>query len=412
MGEQLISDSKMALEGIRVIDWTQFAAGAATSNLLGALGAEVIHVEALSVGDGGRGVIRLYGVNCVLEGSRTVTFENWNRNKKSLAINLKHETGRQILYELVKKSDVFVTSFLENRVREFKLDYETLCQYNPRIIYGEVNLYGCRGPDCGGPGWDSLGQARSGIMTCIGESRETPMYITGAPADMVSAAALGYGIVVALLARERLGISQKISVSQLGAMIAIAEGTSLGVYLLTGKEPNLHVRNETSNPLDNLYKCKDGRWICLCAYQETYFPRVAKMIGIPELFEDPRFTDMHKREQNNKELISILDSVFIKKTASEWQEIAKKETVPLSIVNRLSDLAADPQVLANDYIIEADHPIYGRHRFPGYPFELSKTPAKLRSFAPECGQHTEEILTEICGYSWDKIEKFRNEGVI
>lgn len=408
---QNILSGKGALEGIRVVDWTQHIASSA-ANLLAALGAEVIHVERLGVGDPIRGVLRWAGLDYKLPGGRNVITEIFNRNKKSLAINLHLERGREIMYRLMSKSDVFVTNYNQNRINEFKLDYGTLKKYNDKLIYASATLYGPKGPDCDTSGFDFLGQARSGITSILGKEGDVP--VPGPPniSDQVTGVALGYGIVVALLAKERLGIAQEVNVSQLGAMISIVEETALGNVLFCGREQERFVRKERRNPISNCYKCKDGRWIFITMIYDEHMPLLSEMIDMPELAKDARFSSISAREENRHALIAILDDVFSTKTADEWQEIARKYRAPLTIANQLKDLETDPQVLANGYIVEYDHPVLGRTKYAGYPFHLSETPAICKSPAPEVGQHTEEIIIDVCGYSWTDIQELQNKGVI
>ena len=409
---QNILGGKGALEGIRVVDWTQFMAGPSATKLLGALGAEVIHIERLGFGDSMRGTSRWAGLDYTLPGGRNVQMEIFNRNKKGLALNLQHERGKEIMYRLVSKSDVFVTNYHRDRINEFKLDYETLKKYNKRLIYAFATLYGTKGPDIDTPGFDFLGQARSGITSILGEEGGVP--VPGPPniSDQITGVALSSGILVALLARERLGIVQEVNVSQLGAMISIVEESALGNVLFCGREQEKFDRKNRRNPTSNCFKCKDGRWIFITMLFNEQMSLLCKMTGMPALAEDVRFSSISAREENRHALIAILDDVFSTKTAAEWQEIARQHRAPLTIANKLIDLESDPQVLANDYIVEYDHPVLGRTKYAGYPFHLSETPVIDTLPTPEVGQHTEEIMIDVCGYSWSDIQELQNEGVI
>jgi crotonobetainyl-CoA:carnitine CoA-transferase CaiB-like acyl-CoA transferase len=403
---------KGALDGIRVVDWTQMIAGPWATGLLAALGADVIHVERLGVGDPMRGVLGWAGVDWRLAGGRNVPTEVFNQNKKSLAINLKTERGRGIIYRLVERSDVFVTSFNPSRVEEYGLGPDILKKYNPKLIYASTSLFGPEGLDSNVPGYDFLGQARSGVMSILGHTGGEP--VPGPPnvSDQVTGIALGYGIVVALLSRERMGIVQQVHASQLGAMISILEQTALANVLLCGKEQDKFVRAERHNPLGNCYKCKDGRWIFITILFDRDVSLLAKMLNTPELEQDTRFSTFSAREENRHALITILDKAFSTKTAAEWQEIARRYNVPFAITQRLEDLETDPQVVANNYIMEYDHPELGRMKYPGFPFQLTETPASCRTPAPQIGQHTEEILIDVCGYDWSDIEALQEEGII
>jgi len=404
--------TRSVLEGIRVIDWTQFTAGPAATQLLGSLGAEVIKIEMPERGDPGRGNYHVYGVDCRLPGNNCVTFVNHNRNKKSLTLNLNSETGRQILCRLIEKSDVFVTNFLSNRRRQFRAEYEDLKKYNPRLIYAVNTIFGSMGPDSEVPGWDLLGQAKSGIMLNVGDSHEKPLQGTPAMADMISAMTLCFGIITALLARERLGVGQQVEVSQLGSIIATAMSCPLSFYMQTGHNPEPFIRENVRNPLTTCYRCRDGRWVMLCSIFNKHWPVLVEMCdNAPEL-SSPGFATLEGREQHSRELIAILDRIFAARDAKDWEELARNAEFPLSIVNSTEDLVKDPQVVENEFIIEADDPVLGRMRYPGYPFRMSETPFTYRDRAPELGQHTEEVLIDVCGYDWGDIAGFREEGII
>jgi len=402
----------MVLDGIRIIDWTQFTAGPAATQLLGSLGAEVIKIEMPERGDPGRGNFQVYGVDCRLPGNRCVTFENHNRNKKGITLNLNSKEGRQILYRLVEKADVFVTNFLPHRRKRFKVEYDDLKKHNLRLIYAVNTMFGSKGPDSEMPGWDILGQAKSGVMMNVGESNERPLQATPALGDMISAMALCFSIITALLARERLGISQQVEVSQLGSCIATAMSCPVSFYLQAGKNPELFVREKARNPLTTCYRCKDGRWVILCTIFNKHWPILVQMTGNNSLLNDRRFSTLEGREKNSGELIAILDKLFATKDAKEWEEFGRQWGFPLCIVNSTEDLENDPQVLANDYILEIEDPVLGRMRYPGYPFQMSETPLTYLGRAPELGQHTEEVLIDICGYDWEDIGKFREQGII
>jgi crotonobetainyl-CoA:carnitine CoA-transferase CaiB-like acyl-CoA transferase len=404
--------TRNVLEGIRVVDWTQFTAGPAATQLLGSLGAEVIKLEMPERGDPGRGNFHVYGVDCRLPGNNCVTFVNHNRNKKSMTLNLSSTKGRQILGALVRKSDVFVTNFMGGRRRQFKVEYEDLKRYNPQLIYAVNTIFGSLGPDSGVPGWDLLGQAKSGIMLNVGESYERPLQGTPAMADMISAMTLCFGIITALLARERLGVGQQIEVSQLGSIIATAMSCPLSFYMQTGNNPEPFVRDRVRNPLTTCYRCKDGQWVMLCSIFDKHWPVLVEMCDNDPELASPGFATLEGREQNSLGIIAILDRIFATRDAREWEELARNAEFPLCTVNSTESLVNDPQVAANGFIIETDDPVLGKIRYPGYPFHMSETPFMYRERAPELGQHTEEVLIEICEYGWEDIARFREEGVI
>ena len=222
-----------------------------------------------------------------------------------------------------------------------------------------------------------------------------------------------YGMLAALLARERFGIGQKIDVSHLGSMMAL-EGLAIAFRLFTGRDMPRKNRPKEANPLWNHYLCAEGKWIVLGMLQaDRYWPAVCKGLGIEHLEKDPRFENMDKRRENSEELISIMDKVFITESSKEWMKRLKEAgDVVCTPVQTISDLLDDPQVWANEYLIEFDHSVLGSMKFMGLPIQFSKTPGAARPEAPEFGQHTEEVLIEVGGYSWEEIVALKEKEAI
>lgn len=403
----------MILAGIRVIDWSVMHAGPYAAAMLADLGAEVIHLEDPKRGDASRGVTTLYGQPAALPGGRHVLFEEYNRNKKSIAINLKHQDGREAIYRLTERSDVFLTNYRPNAAARFGVDYETLQRYNPKLIYARGSGYGFQGPRKDLPSFDLIAQAMSGMMLSSGEEGAPPVFLTPGLGDRLTALCLAYGVIAALLARERLGIAQQVDVSQLGSM-SLLQGSHLAQALLLGWTYPRHNRiRPHRNPLYNSYACSDGKWIVMDISREEYWPSLCEVIGRADLAKDPRFADEPSRMKHREELVRILDEVFAKKTAAEWEAIVHGGAdVPFSAVKTVGELAYDEQMAANGYVVDWDHPVLGKIKFPGFPIQFSETPPSLNAPAPELGQHTEEILTQVCGYSWDDITELQERGVI
>ena len=396
------------LQGIRIIDWTQWQMGTIATAMLADLGATVIHIENRVTGDSGRGLIKW-----TLPNGNSSYFEINNRGKKSLTIDLTKEKGKQVLYRLVKNSDVFVHNFRQGVPEKLQMDYETLIQYNPRLIYAAASGYGPNGPEASEPLYDFVGLARSGIMNMVGEPELIPQPIYGGIGDHVGGIMTGYGVLVALLVRERMGIGQKVDVSQLGSLMML-EGLAVNSQLMLHRYYPLENRKKVNNPLWNYYKCSDGKAIMLANLQpDRQWPDICKALGIEYLINDPRFSNLKVREENSEEIISIMDKIFMTKTSSEWMKILKETgDITCCLIQTIADLENDPQVLANKYIIEYNHATLGPIKVLGSPFQFSKTPAEIRAEAPQFGQHTEEILMEIGGYSWDEIAQLKEEEVI
>jgi crotonobetainyl-CoA:carnitine CoA-transferase CaiB-like acyl-CoA transferase len=399
-----------ALSGIRVVDWSLYQVTPYAAVMLADMGAEVIHVEEREHGDLLRGLASMYGVDCIKAG-RQINFEEHNRNKKSLAVDLKKPEGRQLIYDLVKKSDVFMTNFRQKAVDALGMDYKTLSGLNPRLIYSSSNGFGLKGPDSEVPSLDMVAQARAGAMLSGGEEGDPPAVGIPNAGDRTSSILIAYGVVVALLHRERGGTGQHLHVSQLNAMLNL-QGYWMMPILNQGRPFARHTRSATFNPLYNYYCCGDGQWIIVGCLGDWYWKGFCRALDMPELETDPRFVTEQDRAENNEALIAIIDRVMAGKSRDEWVERFKSADLIFSVINSLSDLPEDPQVKANDYILDYDHPVLGEMRFPGFPVEFSKTPGRVKKHAPELGEDTEMILTEICGYSWEDVVRLKESKVI
>jgi crotonobetainyl-CoA:carnitine CoA-transferase CaiB-like acyl-CoA transferase len=396
------------LKGIRVIDWTIWQQGPVATAMLADMGAEVIKIEEREKGDPGRGVFAIGGA----ESTRNFYFEANNRHKQSLTLDLGKPGAREIVYKLVAKSDVFVQNFRKGVADRLGLGYKDLSAHNPKLVYASSSGYGPFGPDSGEPSFDYLAQARSGIMYTGPADIKDPIYLTGGIADQMGAIMLAYGVTMALVARERYGVGQEVNASHLGSMIAL-QGLNVASRTFLGHEFKRNAREESFNPLWNHYKCADEKWICLGMIQDRYWKDFCNAVGIPELIEDPRFNNMRARGKNRREVIAILDKVFATKPRDEWMHIMKHGgDFIYTVVNSINDLPTDPQVLANEYVVDYDHPELGKMQVVGVPVILSQTPGNPRGRAPELGENTELILTEMLGYSWDDVAKFREAGVI
>ncbi|MCH7606633.1 MAG: CoA transferase [Chloroflexi bacterium] len=399
------------LDGIRVVDWTMWQFGPVSTMMLADLGAEVIKVESLD-GDLGRQFNRVNGSSSILPGGLNSYFESLNRQKKSIAIDLKNPKGVQIMYKLVEKSDVFVENFRKGVPERLGLGYDDLVKHNPRIVYGSATGYGPLGPDSGKPAFALTGEARSGSLFWAGPDNGVP-YSVGGMADQIAGIMLSYGVLGGLVARERLGIAQKVDASHLGSIMWLG-GMRYGMALLSNNLAGRHERSLARNPLWNYYECKDSKWLAFSMNQsDRYWPFLCQAIDRPDLLEDERFDSMQGRTDNRKELVEALDAVIITKTRDEWEEtFAGNRDIIWEKVQDVFDLPDDPQVVANNYIVDFDHPVLGPSKWLQTPLGYSKTPLSTRKAAPAHGENTEELLIETLGYTWDDVTTLHDEGVI
>ena len=398
------------LQGIRVLEWAIYHAGPGGSAILGDLGAEVIKIEQPKGGDPLRPRFR-FGRTAFEFKERNLFFEGANRNKKSITLDLSTEEGREIAYRLAAKSDVFLTNIRQKTVDKMKMGYPILREVNPKLIYASVSAFGPYGPDNWRGGYDYQGQARSGLMFSMGEPDMPPLITNFGVIDQATAITASHAVLSALVMRERFGVGQKVDVSLLGSALGL-QYFNVMVGALTQDAPR-HKRTDT-DPLRNYYECKEGKWICftLPSFVAELWKEFCQVIERPDLEDDPKFTSTEKRLDNSKELIDILDGIFLTKTREEWHEILGQHGLLSSPINTPFELKDDPQIRENKYIVEFEHPVFGKVPFPGYPVHFSEAFAGPQTAAPELGEHTKEVLREIGGYSDSEIKGFQEKEII
>ncbi|MFC1952535.1 CaiB/BaiF CoA transferase family protein [Chloroflexota bacterium] len=400
------------LDGLKVISMELMEATPAATCWMGDWGAEVIKVEPLT-GDQYRGTRRIQGASAYLNingAEVNPRFQMLNRNKRSLAVDLKQDAGREILYKLVKEADVFTTNNEEKALNNLKADYDTLKQVNPKIIYAFLNAYGTKGPDKDGPGYDRVSAwARAGFQYLIGEQGDTPPTQRAGMMDRTVAPHVVAGVLAALYHREKTGEGQKLEVSLFHSAIWTLAG-DIQVALVAQQLPK-DDRTRVANPLWSSYRTKDDRWICVGMLRpDPYWGSFCKAMEIPELENDPRFNNMEARRQNNVELIKLLDELFDTRDIDDWEKRFKENDLIYARVQSPKEIIQDPQALANDLFVDLNHP-NGYVPVIASPVKFIQNPAVVKGPAPETGQNTEEILLEM-GYDWEGIGQFKEQGII
>ena len=397
------------LEGTRVIDCSVWLQGPMAAAILGDLGADVVKIEERGRGDPMRG----FRLPFAQVRERPAHFEAANRNKRGMVLDLRKPDGREILYKLVAKSDVLIHNLRPRAAEKLGLGYDTLSLLNPRLIYSQASGWGLKGPESDKGAFDIAAAARAGFMYMLGEVEETapPQTPPGGISDVAGAMTLALATVAALQARERIGKGQIVDTSLFGATISLL-AFNIGLAVSYGFLPPRRPRSHAPNPLCNLYKCADQEWIEIYMLQfDKYWSSFCEAMGTKELEHDARFETLDAMVKHSRELIPILDQVFGSKTRGEWMKIFSERDFVFAPIQRATDLANDPQALANDYVVECDHPAHGLQKVVGLPYKFSETPGCVRRPCPEYGQHTEEVLLGL-GYSWDDIAKLEQEEVI
>jgi crotonobetainyl-CoA:carnitine CoA-transferase CaiB-like acyl-CoA transferase len=400
------------LDGIKVVSMEHMEAIPAASVWLADWGAEVIKVEPLQGEKWRGGQLPKSGPRWVELGNGLVSwgFQLLNRNKKSLALNLKTDKGRDILYELIKKADVFMSNYRLGALKNLKADYDTLKKINPGLIYAFLSGYGTVGPDKDERGYDyTAGWARSGFQYMLGEPGEVPPRERGGMMDRTTAPHVVAGVCASLLHREKTGQGQMLEISLYrSAVWTLALDIESN---LVGKLASKDVRTKAQNPMINSYRAKDDCWFELAMLPDDYtWADVCKALEKPELEADSRFNSLEARSENCEELIRIMDEVFATRTIDEWDKIFKKYNFIYARIQSPAEVIVDPQAIANDFFTDLNHPA-GKMKVINTPVKFNQNPASVRTPAPEIGQDNEEILRGL-GYSPEDIAVIRDQGII
>ncbi len=399
------------LDGIRVLEWGIFHAGPGGSAILCDMGAEVIKIEQPVTGDPIRKLSRYKDLDFSFGNDRNIFFEGANRGKKSITIDLSKEEGRQITYRLAKECDVFMTNLRPKTVEAAGMDYTTLALVNPKLIYAGVSCYGSQGPDGNRGGFDYQGQGRSGFMYSLGEPSERPGLAQFAVADQTTAILGSYQVVIALLMRERFGVGQKVDTSLLGTLSYMMYFNYLST-LITGRDMPKHDQL-SADPLRNYYQCKDGKWIVQNqTVGDDIWYSVCEVLGMPDLGEDPRYSSREKRIGKSKELVARFNQAFLKKTKDEWIKLFQEKDLVICAVNTVREAIQDPQMAANGYLVDFDHPDLGKIQIPGFPIRFSEAEINHNLDAPRLGEHTESVLKAVGKYTDEEIDQFKKAGII
>lgn len=378
--------AELALDGLRVIDLSSHLSGPYCSMILADHGADVIKVERPGGGDDARRMPPFVA-------GESSPFMLWNRNKRSIVLDLKEERDRALCRDLVRDADVFLENFKPGTAERLGLGYAELAQLNPRLVYCSISGFGQTGPYRGRGGFDLMVQAMSGIMSVNGPEDGPPHRLPLAIADIGAGMFAAIGILAALRARERTGRGQQVDTSLYEAAVSFGLYEAAHLFATGEEPPRLGQAHRASAPYQ-VFRTSDG-WVTIGAGAQPLWRRFCEVIDRADLADDPHFKDNAARVANRKMLASILDEAFGRASTAHWVERLVAAGVPVGPVQHYAEVFADPQVLARGMVAKLDHPAAGLMRTLGIPVKLSETPGALRRPAPRLGEHTAEVLAEI-----------------
>lgn len=393
------------LNGLNVVEMSTWLFGPMSACVLGELGADVIKIEPHE-GDPMRGLIHR------VRDHVDWVFEIANRNKRSVALDVRSPAGNEALRKLLAEADVFIVNLRRGALQRLGIDYESIKADHPRLIYAHATGYGTEGPDIDRPAFDELAYwARGGFMETLGPPGSEPVRLVGAMGDLPSAMNISAAIFAALYQRELTGQGQFVTCSLYGGGIW-ANGFAIQGALATGENFPRSDRYSAFNPLYNSYRAADGKWMQLAMIQEERFwAPFAEAIDLPVLVEDERFAAVANRRQHIREAVETIEQRIGEQPRDHWAAIFDANDFPWAPAADSVEIAADPQALANGYVRTMDHKAVGEFKVLGVPFQLERAPTENYSSAPELGEHTELVLEEL-GYDWDAIAELKQAGVI
>jgi len=372
----------MALEGLVVLDLTNFLSGPYCTMMLGDMGADVIKVERADGGDDSRRMPPFVD-------GRSANFSLFNRNKRSITLDLKDPADLETLRQIVRRADVLVENFRPGVMDRAGLSWETLSALNPRLIYASISGFGQDGPWAQHGGLDMMAQAMSGLMAGNGPEDGEPYRLPIAVTDVTAGMFTCIAVLGALAARERTGRGQQIDQSLLEAGLALGVYEAAHVLTFNTRPERLGQRHRASAPY-RVFRTSDG-WITLGASKNKFFRHLCEIIGMPELVTDPRFVNNADRVAHNQILVDIIQGKLAQHSSAHWLAELARGGVPSEAVLSYDEALAHPQAVARQVIAEVDDPERGRIRTLAPPVRLKGTPAAVRRRAPDLGEHNAEI---------------------
>jgi len=408
---------KKALENIRVLDLSRILAGPFCTQTLGDLGADIIKVERPeSKNKGGGDDTRRWGPPFVKDGNGQDTSESayylsCNRNKKSIAIDIRKPEGQKIIKDLIAQSDVVIENFKTGGLKKYGLSYDDLKNDYPHLIYCSITGFGQNGPLAHEPGYDFLAQAMAGLMACTGEPEGSPMKVGVALSDVITGLNAAVGILAALNHRRETGKGQHIDLALTDCTLSSL--TNIAQYYLTAGKPAKRQGNAHPTIVPyQAFEALDG-FVILAVGNDSQFARFAKFAGRPEWAEDERFAHNQNRVLNREILVPLIKDIIFTKNMDHWMSGLHEANVPCGPVNTMDKVFEDPQIQSRNMKIEMKHPLSPDPvNLVGSPIKLSETPASYDLPPPICGQHTEEILKNLLDFNDADVAELLNKEIV
>jgi CoA:oxalate CoA-transferase len=392
----------LPLSGIRIVDLTRILAGPFCTMMLADMGAEVVKIETPGQGDPlrGQGVIR---------DGLSWYFAAFNRNKKSVTLNLRNDEGRAALARLIERSDVLVENYRPGVLTAMGFDEARLKALNPGLVVCSLSGFGDSGPYRDRPSFDFIAQAMSGLMSVTGEAGGGPLRAGPPIADLVCGLYGAIGICASLVKKGRTGAGERVGASLNNGMISLL-GFLAANHLATGEEPHRTGNDHAIVSPYGMFRTADGE-VALAPSQEQSYQRLVDALAMPELRQDPRFATNDLRVRNRAAMNVAVEARLATRTTDHWIEKLNAAGVPCGRVMGLAEVFADPQVIDQEMVLTQHHPGHGDVRMLGFPVKFAEAPCQLRRPAPEIGADTDAVLAEL-GYPADEIARLRAAKVI
>ena len=392
------------LDGVRILDLSQMLSGPYSTLILGDMGAEIIKIEEPGEGDRTRSMPHHHF------GGLSAYYISVNRNKKSVTLDLKVPEAREVFYDMVRKADVVFDNFRPGVLERLMIDHETLRKIKKDIISVSITAYGYDGPYRDLPAFDLTIQAIGGAMSVTGEPGGAPVRMGIPMGDIAGAVFASNAVTAALYKRAKTGEGSRIDVSLLDALVSMH--TYVAQYVLQGGEvPGPVGSGHQSVVPYRAFKGKDGEWFVIAVFTEKFWGLFCRMLGVEGLEKDPRFATNPHRCVHRAELFRILENEFEKRTAPEWLKALDGAGVPAAPINQLDKTLMDPQILLRKMVVDLEIPGAGKVKTMGNPVKVLGEEERFRPPA-QLGEHTEEVLRGILGYSAEKIAGLREKKAI